>query len=170
MISQIDVISAPRCPESPITMRRQDTTPLRCSYVTAVTSEQKIQLEIATPADIPSWVSRSGSTSVCGIWWIDPLESQPPAQPIALSEALTRPDASKAWVFNQNRLAAKNGVRAARLNRPEGFAHMAGNDDLRFEEVARMGPRRGGEPPIHPVRARGRHQLLRYRRYVFTGS
>ena len=36
-------------------------------------------------------------------------------------------------------------------------------------DVAAVGAGRGGEPPVHPARARARHQLLRHRRHVLAG-
>ena len=46
-----------------------------------------------------------------------------------------------------------DGIRPARLHGTEGFPPLPRLHDLRLEEVARLGARRGGEPPVLPPRA-----------------
>ena len=62
-----------------------------------------------------------------------------------------------------------DAIRQTRFNGIEGFPDLPGHDDLRLDEVARMGSGRGAEPPVHPSCTRGWHQFLRHRRYVLGG-
>ena len=61
-----------------------------------------------------------------------------------------------------------SGLRPSRHDRAEGLAALPRHHDLRHAGVAAVGARRGGQPAVHPARARARHQLLRHRRHVFA--